>query len=111
MCIRDREIIESEYIKDGDLDLVSFATSVDEVVTEIETFYMNFQDCTIADGVAALRLRRGPEPAQLKELALQAPEFSGDGGYSWSPPYLRFGFNGRNYVALRRVINVVNSWS
>ncbi len=107
----EKEIVDSEYIKVGDLDLVSFATSVDEAVAEIEGFYANYQDCTIAEGVAALRLKKGPDADQMKDLAQLLPEFAADGGFSWSPPYLRFGFNGRNYVALRRAINAANSWA
>lgn len=104
------EIVDAGYVKPGDLDLVTFTTTVADTVRAIESFYANYRDCVIRDGVAALRLRHGPTADQLSALATAVPDFALDGGYSWSEPCLRFAFGGRNYVALRRVIDVANSW-
>jgi len=86
--------------------------SIEAAIEEVEHFYSNYYAFAVDEGWGVLTVRHGPNAEQLRHLneefavfSTRAPfEFDGD-------QTLRFGFDGRNYVNLRLLIDVVNGWT
>jgi uncharacterized protein (TIGR00730 family) len=104
-------LIGGRYIGSDDLSLVRLTSSVSEAIAEITTFYSNFQKFQAANGVGTIQLLQGPRDGELEELSAVAPTLARGSGFSWAAPNLHFPFDGRDFVAVRRVIDRVNQWS
>ncbi len=105
-------IVSGGYIGSDDTCLVTLCATVEEAVAEIEHFYSNFRRFEVRDGRATLNVHRAPTGEQLRALADVVPHFALNGGYVLEDDTtITFGFDGRNYVNLRLLINEINSWS
>ena len=108
----ENAITADGYIDVNDLCLVRCCTSVDDAVAEIEHFYSNFRRFDVAHGRAFIGVARTPSDAQLNDAAIRLPVFARGG-----PPRLddehtiSFDFDGRNFVNLRLLIDLINSWT
>lgn len=106
----DDEMIGAGYLDAPDTGLFRVCHSIDAAVAEIERFYRNFDGFEVDGDEAVVALRRAPSAAQLVALGAAVPEFAGDAGYCVDPEgRLRFAFDGRRYVALRRLIDELNA--
>ncbi|MHB8826081.1 MAG: LOG family protein [Acidimicrobiales bacterium] len=79
--------------------------SIDEAVAAIERFFSNFVRFSLAAGRATIELRRAPNEALLKALSELEVDFA---PYSLEGNSVSFAFDGRSYVALRKVIDELN---
>ncbi len=105
-------IMADAYIDPNDMCLVTLCSTVDEAVHEIEHFFSNYESFKVLGDRATVTLQRAPSEEQLAALAISVPRFAGGTGYQMSDQRtLTFGFDGRNFVNLRLLINEVNSWS
>jgi uncharacterized protein (TIGR00730 family) len=105
-------IIADSYIDPNDMCLVKLCSSVEDAVREIEYFFSNYETFEVVDDRASITMKRAPNEEQLSALATAVPRFSGGSGYRMIDEHtLTFGFDGRNFVNLRLLINEVNSWS
>lgn len=107
----DTTLIASGYVSTTDMNLVRPARGVEAAVAEIERFYSNYRDFYLDGDRATLRVRRTPSADQLARLRALVPQFDlGEGWRVEGEDALGFAFDGRSYVALRTVIDEVNSW-
>jgi len=107
----DEGIIANGYVGANNLCLVRLATSVHETVEEITRFYSNYIAFSEADGRGVMTLQHTPDDAQLEELRVAVPDFAEGTGYRVEgEDAISFPFDGRNYLSLRFVIDVVNGW-
>jgi len=112
MAFIESAIAGGDYIGENDMVLVRTCRSVDEAVAEIEHFYSNYRSFTVADSRAVVKIRRAPSAIQLATLETRIPSFGKGQDYVLEDPQtLTFGFDGRNYVNLRRLIDEINSWT
>ena len=112
MAFIESAITGGDYIGANDMRLVRVCSTVDQAVAEIEQFYSNYQSFVVADGRARIRIRRPPSQEQLATLETQVPSFGKGQDYVLENEHtLSFGFDGRNYVNLRRLIDEVNTWT
>jgi uncharacterized protein (TIGR00730 family) len=103
-------MVAAGYLDAADTVLFKICRSVEEIIGEVEHFYSNFIGFELADNRARVALRRPVTPALLAALAAAVPAFAGGAGYHVDAGgLLAFDFDGRQYVALRRVIDVVNA--
>jgi len=111
MTFVEDAIVADDYIGAADTCLVRATTSIAESIEEIERFYSNYQSFTIEGDRASMSLRHTPTAEQVNGLAFVAPKFGEERGYLLEDDHtVSFNFDGRNYVNLRLVIDVVNSW-
>ena len=104
-------LIADDYIGAADMCLVTLCATVNEAVEAIEHFYSNFRSFEVRKGQATLKVHRAPNAQQLRALADVVPQFARGRGYVLEDnATISFGFDGRNYVNLRLLINEVNSW-
>lgn len=104
----DEAIVKNEYVDDGGLCLVRFATTVSETVDEIEHFYSNYDDFAIQGDRGLLTVHHAT-PEMVAGLKSAEPMFDEGDGYELVDEHtISFNFDGRNYVHLRRVIDFVN---
>jgi uncharacterized protein (TIGR00730 family) len=112
MTFMNAAIVSNHYIGANDMSLVRVATSVDQAVEEVEHFYSNYRGFEIAGERGLISLHHSPSATELAALATAVPEFAQEGGYQLhDTTTISFDFDGRNYVPLRQVIDVVNAWS
>ena len=105
-------IVGGDYIESEDTCLVRLCATVDEAVEEIQCFYSNFRSFEVHDERASLKVHRVPSAEQLRALVDVVPRFARDAGYVLDDAEtISFGFDGRNYVNLRLLINEINSWT
>jgi uncharacterized protein (TIGR00730 family) len=105
-------IIAGNYIDVNDMCLVRICSSIEEAVTEIEHFFSNYESFEVRGARAYVKVKRTPSPAQLAELAAAVPRFAEGAGYVVEDERaISFGFDGRNYVNLRLVIDQINGWN
>lgn len=108
----DEAIVGNDYLSAKELNLVRLATSIPEAVDEIEHFYSNYHGFAVDGDRASISLERPPSSDQLDALRAAVPIFDAGRGYRVEDARtLAFDFDGRNYVALRSVIDHVNSWT
>lgn len=103
-------LVRDGYIDQADLALVTLCTSVDSAIREIETFYRNFRSIVVSGSRARMLLHHAPSVAVLSELGTRFPVFAFNLGFAVDGDTLCFDFDGRNYVSLRLLIDVVNEW-
>ena len=112
MAFIESAIVGGDYIGANDMSLARVCSSVEEAVAEIEHFYSNYQSFRVSQGRAAVKIRRAPTEHQLATLETRVPSFGGGQNYTLEDETtLSFGFDGRNYVNLRRLIDEINSWT
>ncbi|MDE3081847.1 MAG: TIGR00730 family Rossman fold protein [Acidobacteriota bacterium] len=98
-------VMSAGYL-DGDSEcLWDLCDSIDEAVAAIEHYYSNFVRFRLAAGRATIELRHAPSEARLTALAEVEPHFA---PYAAQGTAVSFAFDGRSYVALRRVIDELN---
>ncbi len=103
-------MVAAGYLDVDDTCLFTICRSVAEVVAEVERFYSNFVGFELDDGLAKVALRRAPDARLLAALTSAVPTFATGEGYRVDDQgLLTFDFDGRQYVRLRQVIDVVNS--
>jgi hypothetical protein len=108
----EHAIIAGNYIDANDMCLVRICSSVEDAVGEIEHFFLNYESFEVRGGRAFVKVKRAPSPAQLADLAAAVPRFAEGTGYELEDEQtISFGFDGRNYVNLRLVINQINDWT
>lgn len=103
-------LVRDAYIDEADLCLVALHTSVQSAIEDIERFYRNYRSFDVLEQRARMRLRVRPSSEQLLALSEQFPTFSEHEGFVADDDAIIFDFDGRNYVRLRQLIDVVNSW-
>jgi hypothetical protein len=103
-------MVAAGYLDEDDTCLFTICRSVADVVTEVERFYSNFVGFELEDGLAKVALRRAPDRELLAALTRAVPAFATGAGYRVDGAgLLTFDFDGRQYVRLRQVIDVVNA--
>lgn len=106
----DDAVVTARYIDPPDTALFRLCHSIDGAISEIERFYRNFDGFEIDGAEAVISLKRRPTPEQLDALAAAVPEFGDVGGYRLDAQgHLRFDFDGRQYVTVRRLIDELNA--
>lgn len=111
MTFVDEAIVQNDYVGSSDMCLVRLANSIPEAIDEIEHFYSNYCDFAVDEDRGCLSLRRGATGAQLDELRAAVPMFDEGEGYRIEDDRtISFDFDGRSYVSLRHVIDIVNDW-
>ena len=107
----DDAIIDAGYVAGADMCLFRICHSLESAIAEIERFFTNYASFDLADGRGHLSVRQGPTPDELDELANTLPVFSDGRGFEFDgESTLSFAFDGRNYVSLRLLIDIVNGW-
>jgi uncharacterized protein (TIGR00730 family) len=108
----DDALIANDYVDAIDSCLFSVCYSIDEVVAAIEHFYSNYVRFETENGRGRIEARKLPSAEQLRALNDQFPQFGAGSGFSFEDARsFTFTFDGRNYVSLRMLIDVVNSWT
>ena len=108
----DDALIANDYVDAIDSCLFSVCYSIDEVVAAIEHFYSNYVRFETENGRGRIEARKLPSAEQLRALNDQFPQFGAGSGFSLEDARsFTFTFDGRNYVSLRMLIDVVNSWT
>ena len=106
----EEAIIADGYLDAPDVCLYRIVHDLEGVIAEIDRFYSNFISFDLAGGRATVALQRPPTPAQLADLVEAVPAFAAGEGYRATDLGISFAFDGRQYVSLRRVIDVANGW-
>jgi uncharacterized protein (TIGR00730 family) len=108
----DDALIANDYVDAIDSCLFSVCYSIDEVVAAIEHFHSNYVRFETMNGRGRIEARTLPSGEQLRALNDQFPQFGAGSGFSFEDARsFTFTFDGRNYVSLRMLIDVVNSWT
>ncbi len=112
MTFVDEAIVANDYVGQGNMCLVRFATSVTDAVDEIEHFYSNYQGFAMNGDRGVLTLRLAPTEEQLGDLRAAMPTFAAGLGFQLEGEHtISFNFDGRNFLNLRELIDRVNGWS
>jgi uncharacterized protein (TIGR00730 family) len=103
-------MVKAGYLDGADTCLFRICRSVDEAISEVERFYSNFIGFELEGGLARVALQRPVTSELLDALTLAVPAFATGNGYRVNDTgLLSFDFDGRRYVNLRQVIDVVNA--
>ena len=96
------------FISPDDSSLYSLASTEDEVVGEVHSFWSNYESFALDGPHGSISTRRPVDPTHLAGLDVSFPQFA---PFTLDPSKQRlsFRFERRNYGPLRRLINVVNS--
>lgn len=117
-------VVADKYVSPGDDCFFDRVCTAEEGVAAVQRFYSNYHSMRMVRSKAVLRIRRTPTAEQLAALnetyfsivssgqitvsgALPVEVSAGD---VVDLPRLVFEFNRRDYGALRRMIDDVNSW-
>lgn len=105
-----RAMVEEGYLGVDDLCLVRICHGVSAAVDEIERFFSNYRRFEREGRRARLVLRRGPDETARARLEARFGVFAGGEGMRVeADESLSIDFDGRNYVALRQLIDEVNA--
>jgi uncharacterized protein (TIGR00730 family) len=104
----EQGVVAHGYLDPPELCLFRLVHDVGAAVEEIERFYSNFVSFTHANGRARLNLRRAPAPEMMVALANRFANFASGAGFALEAATLTFAFDGRSFVTLRQLIDVVN---
>ncbi len=102
-------VIDANYVEADAAHLVRICHSLDDVEDELERFYRNYVAFEHSNGRGKLDLRRAVTPEDLVVLRARVPELAGGAESSGDGSSIAFDFDGRRYVALRRLIDAVNN--
>ncbi len=103
----ERDVIDAGYLDPGDLVLVRLVSDVPTAVHEIEHFYRRYRDFERTAEGGLLRCDPPVSAEEVARLAAAHPHFDG-GAMDTDTAGLRIAFDGRAYVALRRLIDDLN---
>jgi uncharacterized protein (TIGR00730 family) len=106
-----REVVAEGYLSPGDDVAYYLCDNVEDAVAEITGFYANYLGCVTGSGEAMVNVRYAPSDEEFARLASLFDHLSFTMGTGAKGTTVTFGFNGRSYATLRRVINEVNTWS
>jgi uncharacterized protein (TIGR00730 family) len=98
-------VMSAGYLDAASACLWEVCHSIDEAVAVIEHFYSSFVRFNFDDGRARVELRRAPSEVQLRAISEAGPCFA---PFQVDGTTVTFAFDGRSYVALRRVIDALN---
>jgi len=108
----DEALIANDYVDAIDSCLYCVCYSNEDVITAIDRFYSNYVRFESDHGRGRLEVRRMPSAATFAMLNEQfAPFAAGAGFVTEDERSFSFTFDGRNYVRLRQLIDVVNEWT
>ncbi|MGH9021070.1 MAG: TIGR00730 family Rossman fold protein [Acidimicrobiales bacterium] len=108
LAFLDDAVIAAGYLDEPDKVLFRVCHSNEDAVGEIEHFYANFDGFEVVGDQAKVALHRAPTNAQLAQIAREVPEF--DSYRVDHDGHLSFDFDGRRFVAVRQVIDLVNEF-
>lgn len=103
----EREVAGASYIGPIDLNLVDHVRTPHGAIEVIQHFYSNFRRFSDVDDHAVMTLATAPTPEHVNEVRELFPMFA---SVEARGTELHFGFDGRNYVEVRLLVNLVNSW-
>ncbi len=117
-------VVADGYVSEGDECFFSMATSTEEAVGLIRNFYRNYHSLRMVGSRAVMRLHHAPTEEQLavvneryaSMITAGSIATSGPLSVERSPsdhpelPRLVWQFNRRDFGALRRLIDDVNTW-
>jgi uncharacterized protein (TIGR00730 family) len=118
-----RELGSRRYISPEDIELFKVTDDCEEAVSELTTFFHNFDSQRYIDGDLVLRMQRAPDLSALQMLNEDFADIVAKGKIEVVPaakveiaehdvphlPRLRFRFDRRNYARLRALINAINA--
>ena len=104
----NESVIETGYLDEDAAILFKICHSLDEVEREIDHFYTNFSEFSVASGRGRIGLRRQLTLDECVVLERRVPELATGEGLRAEANALTFDFDGRRYVELRRLIDAVN---
>ncbi len=106
----DGWMIKAGYLDDADTCLFRIVRSVEDAIAEVERFYSNFVGFDLEGSLAHVALKHPVTASLLDALTRAVPAFATGAGYRVDESgLLTFDFDGRRYVNLRQVIDVVNA--
>ena len=103
-------VIADGYLDEQSPCLFQICHSLDDAIAVIDRFYANFESFRVTNSHAEVVLRHPPTSDQVATLARAVPTFAYGDGYRCDGSTVRFPFDGRNYVSVRRVIDEMNLW-
>jgi uncharacterized protein (TIGR00730 family) len=103
----ERDVVEGGYLDPGDLVLVRQCDGVESAVAEIERFHSRYRGFARATRTATVLCEPEPGAEEVAALAARFPEFD-RGLMAATAGGLAIAFDGRSYVALRRLIDALN---
>ena len=101
----ENSVMSAGYLDADSTCLWQICHSIDDVVVAIEHYYSNFVRFGLDRGRATIELRHAPSETQMQAL-VEAQ--SGFAPFEVNGATVSFAFDGRSYVALRRVIDELN---
>jgi len=118
------ELVGRRLIEEADLDLFFVTEDVHAVVGEIDRFYRNYDSLRFVGEMLVLRIKVGPDAAQLADLNARFGHLAVSGAIEPTMPLrdeqadgdrlelarLKFRFVKRRYGELRRMIDAINDW-
>jgi uncharacterized protein (TIGR00730 family) len=121
----ESRVVGDGYVSAGDERFFSLARSADEAVAIIRAFYSNYHSFRMVGSRAVMRMQHAPSEEQLALVNEQYGAMVVEGSIERSEPLsaerssndslhlerLVFHFDRRNFGALRRLIDDVNSWT
>jgi uncharacterized protein (TIGR00730 family) len=123
-AIVDEQLVPRGLVSQADTALYKITESCDEAVAEITRFYANFHSVRSIGDELVVRLRQGPDDAQLAELNERFHHLVESGSIRRTEPMsverrqddhvdldrIVLRFNQRGYAELRALIDTVNGW-
>ncbi len=117
-----RRLLASGFISEQDLSLFRIVEDVESVVTEIKTFYHNYQSYRFVNHNLVIRLKHAPAPALVDRLNREFNDILTEGRIQETGPLpeesdepetfclhrLSVPFNRRDYGRLRQMIDAIN---
>ena len=107
----EHSVIAAGYLEPRASSLFVICHDNESAITAIEQFYSNFVEFSTNGDRAELVVRHVPSAEQLAGLVELFPMFATGGGFTLDDRTIRFGFDGRNFVNLRLLIDAVNEWA
>ncbi len=105
-----REVLGGGYLSPGDDVTYFVCDNVNDALAEITGFYANYLSCVTGHGEAIVNVRVAPSDEEFTRLGAAFDRLSFSVSTGATGTSVSFGFNGRSYATLRRVINEVNTW-
>jgi uncharacterized protein (TIGR00730 family) len=97
------EVLDNRMIAAADLGLYRVTDSVEEAISEIETFYRNYHSIRFVGERLIVRLRAAPTPDELQQLSEEFADILVEGAIEATEP-LPTEVRGDDHVELPRII-------
>ncbi|HWL45801.1 MAG TPA: TIGR00730 family Rossman fold protein [Ilumatobacter sp.] len=118
------QLIPRGLVAAHDTALYKIVDSAEAAVAEITRFYSNYHSIRMVGAEMVVRMRRGPDGAQLADLNARFGHLATNGRIRRAEPYsvevrhadqldlerIAFGFPGRGYAELRALIDTLNTY-